>query len=219
MRLPRPAAATPIAILALFVALGGVSAAEDAVTSAKRMISGSKLKDGSVTARKIAPGTITGRQIKQGSLSSGDLAASLRGQIAAPGPAGPTGPKGDPGPNVVPGNGVVSPNVKDGSLDGGDVGRFVGKLNDLDFGILNLGTCKSVSTTSLTPIVPGDDLADDAIVVTPAASFPSAGLSVSAQPAAANTIRVTVCNIAGPPGLALGAQTFRFVTIDAGRLW
>jgi hypothetical protein len=73
---------TAVAYLALFAALGGSAYAADKLT-------GSFIKDG----------TITGKDVRNGSLGAKKLSAktvsSLRGQT---GPAGPQGPKGDRGP-------------------------------------------------------------------------------------------------------------------------
>jgi hypothetical protein len=69
--------ATAIAVLALFVALGGTAYASG-------LIPGSQIKNHSIPVKKL-----TGAAIK-----------SLRGQL---GPTGPQGPKGDPGPQGNPG--------------------------------------------------------------------------------------------------------------------
>ena len=89
-RLPRPA--TVLAAIAVFAVLAGTA------TAAGGLISGSKIKKG----------TITGKQIKNKSLSAAKLSPAalkqLRGERGERGPAGPKGDTGAQGPA-----GVVAP--------------------------------------------------------------------------------------------------------------
>jgi hypothetical protein len=59
--LRRPRLGTILGALALFVALGGPA-------EAARLINGSRIASGSVTARAIKPGTLTGRLVRAGSV-------------------------------------------------------------------------------------------------------------------------------------------------------
>lgn len=222
MSLRRPSLATVIASLALFVALGGVSVAQDAASSAVKKISGSSIKDRSVKAKQIARNTITGAEIKNGSINAGDLDAPLTAKLAtvgAPGPAGPAGPAGAagaPGPTVVPADGVDASKVKDFSLGARDVASVATTIQDLDFGTVNPSTCKSISSTSISgqPGSPALDFTNDAIVVTPPALLPVNALAVYAQPGQiSNTIRVTICNVTGTP-VVVGSRSFRVVAFD-----
>ena len=78
-RLRRPSAATVIALLALFVALGSTGLAAPVVERAKRLI--------------------TGKQIKNGSLEAKDLSRKARRSLRGlPGRRGDDGPQGAPGP-------------------------------------------------------------------------------------------------------------------------
>ena len=95
MRIRRPSPAMCVALLALFVALGGTSIAAVTVLPT-RSVGTDQLKDDSVTRAKIAHESITSVLVKDYSLNATDFAP---GQIPA-GPAGPAGPqglKGDPG--------------------------------------------------------------------------------------------------------------------------
>ncbi len=99
-RLRRLQPATLIALLALFVSLGGTAAA---VT----MITGRNVKDGSLTGRDIRDDSIAGRDIRDGSIAANDLESALvrgsRGPVGAVGPAGPVGDPGLRGPQGVAG--------------------------------------------------------------------------------------------------------------------
>jgi hypothetical protein len=104
----RPSASLILAILALFVSLGGTGYA--AIT-----ITGENIKDGSITNADLAARSVRSSTVKDGSLLSSDfklgqLPAGARGPAGAAGPggpAGPTGPRGsngDAGPPGTPGN-------------------------------------------------------------------------------------------------------------------
>jgi hypothetical protein len=100
----RPSASLILAILALFVSLGGSGYA--AIT-----ITGENIKDGSITNADLAARSVRSSTVKDGSLLSSDfklgqLPAGARGPAGAAGPggpAGPTGPRGSNGDAGVPG--------------------------------------------------------------------------------------------------------------------
>lgn len=257
----RPSAATVIALLALFVALGGPAEAARLINgktirpntiTSKQVKAGSlsttdlsrasraslratpagsitarELRDGSVTRADLAPGAVDAAAIVDGSVGSFDLAAgSVFADELAPGAVGGdalvtegVGARALADGSVRAGelaDGQVGrAEIPDGVLGASDVGRFAGTFSDLDFGVVDVATCKSVTSASLTPVSASQDLSDDAIVVTPERTFPSAGLTVTAKPASADQIEVTICNVAGPAGLAVGPRSFRFVTFDA----
>jgi hypothetical protein len=84
----RPSPAMVVALIALFIALGGTSVA--AVTQIpKNSVGTAQLKNNAVTSDKV----------KNGSLLKGDFKS---GQLPA-GPPGPPGPAGQPGPTGPPG--------------------------------------------------------------------------------------------------------------------
>ena|SRR5579862_5318050 len=93
MRIKRPSPAMAVALLALFVALGGTSYATVSLVVPRNSVGTAQLRNDSVTRAKLAHGEITSVLIKKGSLMASDFAP---GQIPA-GPAGPTGPAGAKG--------------------------------------------------------------------------------------------------------------------------
>jgi len=105
----KPSAATVIATLTLFVALGGtsyaaVALAPNSVGSAQikdGAVQSSDIKDGAVISDDIANGAIGSDDIKSGSIQVSDLSKGamngLDGKDGAQGPAGPAGPKGETG--------------------------------------------------------------------------------------------------------------------------
>ena len=95
----RPALATIISLVALFVALGGTSYAAVGCPGAATHCP-------SFTGKDIIDGTLTGRDIANRSLTARDFRGSVRGAAGPAGPqgqAGPAGIKGDAGPAGPPG--------------------------------------------------------------------------------------------------------------------
>jgi hypothetical protein len=89
-----------IALIALFVALGGTAGA-----AGVKLITGAGVKDGSITGRDLKRNSVTGSDIRDGSLHGADfsratLATLLRAQGAAgaAGVTGATGAAGETGP-------------------------------------------------------------------------------------------------------------------------
>jgi hypothetical protein len=89
MKLPSPALV--VAMIALFVALGGVAGA------ATTMITTQMIRDNSVTRAKIAINSINSAKIEDGSIQSKDLSGNIRGQKGVAGPKGETGEVGPRG--------------------------------------------------------------------------------------------------------------------------
>jgi hypothetical protein len=73
-----------IALLALFIALGGAAYAGTKINGssiANGTIGGGKLKNETITASKIKKGTISGAQIQRGSISSSSIDVSTLGTV------------------------------------------------------------------------------------------------------------------------------------------
>jgi hypothetical protein len=105
-----------LALIALFVALGGVSYA--AVT-----INGKNIQNNSIPGKKLKNGAVTNAKVKANSLGANRLTsaarASLRGAQGPQGPAGPQGahgaqgPQGPQGPEGPPGTALAYAQVDD----------------------------------------------------------------------------------------------------------
>lgn len=75
-----------IAVIALFVALGGAAYAGSKINGkniVNASIGGGKLKNETITAKKIKRGTITGAQIQEGSINSSAINLSTLGIVPA----------------------------------------------------------------------------------------------------------------------------------------
>jgi len=86
----RPSAGVVLAIVALFVALGGSSYA--AVSLPKASIGAPQIKQGAVNSKKVQDGSLLVKDFKQGQLPAGP-----QGPQGEPGSQGPQGPQGGPG--------------------------------------------------------------------------------------------------------------------------
>ena len=104
----RPSPAFGLALVALFVALGGTGIAAVAAIP-NNSVGTAQLRNDSVTRGKIAHQTITSALIQPGTLLAKDFAAGQlpagqkgdRGETGATGPQGPQGERGPQGPAGV----------------------------------------------------------------------------------------------------------------------
>src|SRR5215211_422309 len=120
---------TVMALIALFVALGGPAAATSLITGKqikRNAITTKHVRDGSLSAADLDPATVSSfRDVAAGSVNSASVA-----------------------------DGTLSgPDIADGSLAAADLGRFAGSVN-FNFGSIGAGGCVSAYSTSLTPVVP-----------------------------------------------------------------
>lgn len=225
MRRPSPALA--VALLALFVALDGPAAAQRTAQA----ISGSRLRDNSVTGAKI----------RNGSLSGGDLSARTRVQLRVPGnrtvSAGKLRPNavgaaaiandavntpdlnrgsvtsakianGAIGSSKLGTNAINSSKVADGSLTARDVATSTGEAT-LDFPALGPGAC---ATLPFNP--PGAvSINDDVVVITAPSNFPDpVQASVKLGPGD-RTFTVVACNQA-PIAVDPSRANFRYAVFS-----
>lgn len=220
-RIPRPSPATAIALLALFVALGGPAEAARLINGKsikKGTLPGSALKGGSVAGSKLTKGTVNSlratppnsvgpAQIVAGAVNGGHVADnSLQAVDIANAAIGAE----ELGPNTV-----QSDEVQDGLLGARDVGSFVGTVG-VDFPSVDPGACafQDVDVAAVAATNPPRTVADDIVVVTPPSQFPDDRMVLSAAPSAATKVRVRVCNLNGAGAVDLPAMTYRYISFD-----
>jgi hypothetical protein len=224
----RPTPAMVVALIALFIALGGPA-------QAKRVLDG----------KLLGKGTVTGRAIKNGSLAKADLSKSavrslertptnsvrseeiVDGQVLAPDlGAGAVGASalatGAVTASKLAADSVGSGSVANGSLQTLDIGSFTGAIvTDFEKFVPNASPtldrrCQAASAPA-TATGGQPSIADDVVVVSPPSSWPET-VVVTGKPGLNNTIRVIACwtgdgATQDPPDP--GPSVFRYVTFDS----
>jgi hypothetical protein len=112
----RPSPAMMVALLALFISLGGSAFA--ALALPDNSVGTKQLKNGAVTGAKLRSGAVTASSVKAHSLravdfATGQLPAGLPGSQGPPGPQGLRGPQGVWGPPGAPGPASIASCVPD----------------------------------------------------------------------------------------------------------
>jgi len=125
-RIKRIRPATVIAMLALFVAVGGTA------TAASGLINGKKLKNNSVPGKKLKNKTVTKNKLAPATVKA------LKGQQGEQGPQGPQGPKGEAGED-----GVVTPHY----IDSGNIN--IPASNELAVATLSVPAGKYMVTSNV----------------------------------------------------------------------
>jgi hypothetical protein len=186
-----------VALLALFVALGGPA-------QAKHLISGKDIRRGAVSTREIKDRTVAVRDLSvrtvraltetpDGSITAAKLAA---GAV--------TVPDGGVGTGKLADGAVTGAKVADGSLTTADIARFSGAFRILadDLGTIRAHECWSREPRGLAPEVAGADISGDALLVVPRGSFNGQLFHFSyrtsapnpSDPTAASRFVLTLCN-------------------------
>jgi hypothetical protein len=231
----RPSAPMLVALLALFVALGGPAQAarvvHEAAAKLKRGSVGStQVKDRSLQVRDLSrkavrtlqrtpKGSITQTRIRNGAVTPGKLATAAVGSSAI---ADRAVQGGDIGLGAVGGlevadNSLTGADVADGGLDARDVARFWGRFT-IAIGPIDPGKCWQGDPVGLAPERSSYDISGDVIQVTPSAGWPDTtppGSLTFATRASTTRSRFTVmaCNLSD---VAIGAPnvSFNYAIVD-----
>jgi len=173
----RPSFASVIALLALFIALGGPAQAAKFVDGKlrKNSVSSTQVKDRSLKTRDLKRSAVRELQTpRSGSVTASTLAANAVTSTAI---ADQTVGAAD-----VALNSLTGAQIADGSLNAREVGRFYGRFQLSDsIPALSHGQCWSGVPTGLAAERAGADIAQDVVIVTPDASWPQDQLTLTVK--------------------------------------
>jgi hypothetical protein len=216
-----------IAMVALFVALGGVSYAAatiDGKDIKNKSVAGKKLKNQTVTGGKVKSDSLTGTQVKESTLgkvpsaASADQAASATTAGSATNAENATNAQNAvnaqnattaANATAIGDDTVSSAKVQDGSLTGKDVGRRAGNIS---IPVDNVPANNCVErAVEIDPT--GADMRSDAFSMTAEDTWP-VGLVFSTENSnSVGYVRVNICNVTAAP-IDPGAETFHWVAFD-----
>jgi hypothetical protein len=207
----RPSFATVVALLALFIALGGPAEAQRLL--GRGDVNSRIVKDRSLKTRDLSRSTVRAlRSTPNGSISSVKLAngAVTPGKLGA----------GAVGSGAIAEGAVTGGHVANGSLSAADLGRFWGRFRST-IGPIPIGKCWSGEPAGLPPDLANADISDDLVIVQPDDRFLERRLTFSVRASSDRSRFVlAACNLGQPidNGSALHVDafevSFRYVVID-----
>jgi hypothetical protein len=213
----RPSAALLVALLALFVALGGPAQAARVVkgiTSAD--VKDHSLKTRDLTAKTVRDlrtprnGSVTADKLRNGSVIAGKLGAQSVGTAAIADRA--------VGSADLALGSVGAPEVADGSLTARELGRFYGSFQlSTPIPALPEDECWSGVPSGLAAERANADISQDLVIVTPDATWPQNQLTLMAKVESTVAKRgrfvLAACN-AGAGTTTAFRPSFRYLIVD-----
>lgn len=230
-----PSRSTAIAMLALFLAVGGTA-------TAAKVINGKKIQKGTVTSRAVKDRTlttrdlsksavgslrrgqdrVTGAQIVDGTVGLADLAPGsvggsqvadrslTAGDLAADTLTATELGVGSVGDSELASDSVGNAEIKGQSISRNQLRPAVLRAGAVpaDFGDVAAGTCEQQTVIGATYSIPTGALAGAAILVGAPAGLPD-GVVVDGRSPDGDNLRVQVCNL-NSAAVTVGAQTFPF---------
>ena len=219
LRPRRPSAALVVALLALFVAVGGPAEAarligtkdvknrslktEDLSKKAVRTLRATppnsigtqQLRDGAITPIKLAPAAIGSAQLAPGAVGTRELRAGAAGSAQ------------------IADGAVTGAKVADGSLDARDSARFSGRFR-VTVPAVAARDCWSGEPVGLAAEQAGADISGDLVLATPDSSWPERSLAFTVR-GSANKSRFVLagCNVTSAATTEVEVG-FRYVVID-----
>jgi hypothetical protein len=202
----RPSAALVVALLALFVALGGPAEAQRLLGKGdvnSRVVKDRSLKTRDLSRRTVRElratpnGSITEAKIRNGAVTPGKLAAAAVGTPA------------------IAESAVMGAQVANGSLSAADLGRFWGRFRST-IGPVPHGECWSGEPAGLPPELAGVDISNDLVLVQPDDRFLERRLTFNVRASSIpSRFVLSACNV-GMPNQAVDAREvgFRYLIID-----
>ena len=210
---------------ALFVALGGPAAAQQAAQAIPgarlvgNSVTGAKIRDGSLAAKDLSARTrrtlktpanrsVTAAKLRANAVRSAAIArgAVRPAELAAGAVHAPAISAGAIGASKLGAGAVSSPAVADGSLRARDLGRHQGHVQ-LDFGPIGPGGCQAL------PVALSNAAADAVALVTAPANWPAAIQVTALLGPGDRSVSVLACNWTGAAADP-GPVSFRYLVIE-----
>jgi hypothetical protein len=213
-----------VALLALFVALGGPAQARRLINGADiraGTIRSKQLKDRTIAMRDLNPvvvrqlrltpdNSITETKLANGAVTGGKLGfGSVGAAKLAPGAVGAA---------AIADGAVTGAKVADGSLTTADVARFAGRftITASNLGPIGPQSCWHGEPQGLAPELAGADISRDALLVTPLGTgFDDLALTLSSRTSGGSHFVLALCNLTAgvftPPANGIA---FSYVVFD-----
>ena len=225
----RPSAALVVALLALFVAVGGPAEAARLIgskdvanrslktedlsrkavrtlqTTPRRSVGERQLRNGAVATAKLRDGAVTPVKIAPAAVGSDQLAPGAVGsrELRA----------GGVGSAQIADGAVTGAKLADGSLDARDVARFSGRFR-VTVPVVARNDCWSGEPVGLAPEQAGADISGDLVLVTPDSSWPERSLAFTVR-GSANRSRFVLAGCNATEAATTEVEVgFRYVVID-----
>jgi hypothetical protein len=209
-----------VALIALFVALGGPA-------QAKRVIDGASIRKGTITSKQIKNGSVAKADLTKGAVSSltATPPSSVRsaqiadGSVLAPDLGLGSVGQGQLATGAVTGSKLAADSVGGGSVANGslqtvDVGSFAGSVQVNTFRPFSTVEPCQVFPASAMPVGGQPNIADDVVAVSPPPSWPET-VVLTGKPGPDNTIRIIACWTGQGTPPTPDPTLFRYVTFDA----
>jgi len=200
----RPSFATVVALLALFVALGGPAEAQRLI--AKGKVTSVSVKDRSLKLRDLSRKTVRRlRATRNNSITE----AQLANRSVTPGKLAP----GAVGSAAIADGSILGADIASGTIGAAELSRFWGRFR-IAIPTVQAGMCWSGEPAGLTPELAGADISQDLVLVTPDARWPEDRLAFTVRNSANPTRFVLAgCNhtVHRVEAFEVG---FRYVVID-----
>ena len=219
LRPRRPSAALVVALLALFVAVGGPAEAARLIGTKDVKNRSLKTEDLSKTAvrtlRATPPNSIGTQQLRDGAITPVKLAPAAIGSAQlAPGAVGTRELRaGAAGSAQIADGAVTGAKVADGSLDARDSSRFSGRFR-VTVPAVAARDCWSGEPVGLAAEQAGADISGDLVLATPDSAWPERSLAFTVR-GSANKSRFVLagCNVTSAATTEVEVG-FRYVVID-----
>jgi hypothetical protein len=200
----RPSFASVVALLALFVALGGPAEAQRLL--AKGSVTSLSVKNRSLKLHDLSRKTVRKlRETRNNSITEAKLAnRSVTAGKLSPGAVGTA---------AIADGSILGADIANGALSAAQLGRFWGRFR-IDVPLVEAGKCWSGEPAGLTPELAGADISQDVVLVTPDWRWPEDRLAFTVRNSANPTRFVLAgCNRTMEPVQPFEVG-FRYVIID-----